>query len=178
MLTSRTQREQFKHTPISIPYPTKDLPDNTFEYDLWHQSLWDWCDALLDNKDIVSKFRWHAQRLFKWDDSTSEFKRHIDEPWTADAWWNIEVMYMLCSLFHCFNGSFCSSQVFQRMVYHCLLFYMQIKHNYRRLALQKPTLFLHAAQISQQTFGTGRGLQVGDWLDGYLLYVFYSLQSQ
>jgi hypothetical protein len=37
----------------------------------------------------VHQFHWDAEQHFKYNGD--EFERFIDEPWTADAWWELQV---------------------------------------------------------------------------------------
>jgi hypothetical protein len=76
---------------ISIEYKGEEL-----QYDVYLRPLWSWCLELLRDKDIVSQFVWDAQRLFKWNET--QFERFLDEPWTADAWWNFQVIFHLFSM--------------------------------------------------------------------------------
>jgi hypothetical protein len=69
---------------MAIPYQNKEL-----EFDVWTCSLEAWCRELLGDKDILPHFQWDAQRKYQYNGAT--FERIIDEPWTADAWWNIQV---------------------------------------------------------------------------------------
>lgn len=60
-------------------------------YDVWLRPLWDWCRELLLNPTLIAEFQWSAEKLFKFDGK--RFERFIDEPWTANSWWNIQVSY-------------------------------------------------------------------------------------
>lgn len=50
--------------------------------------LWDWCCEILQDPILIQHFRWDAERHFKFNGT--KFERFIDEPWTADDWWNIQ----------------------------------------------------------------------------------------
>jgi len=69
---------------VTIPYQ-----NTTFKFDVWTRSLEAWCRELLGDKDILPHFRWDAQRKYQFNGDT--FERIIDEPWTADAWWDVQV---------------------------------------------------------------------------------------
>ena len=69
---------------MTIPYQNTEL-----EFDVWTCSLEAWCRELLGDKDILPHFQWDAQRKYQYNGAT--FERIIDEPWTADAWWDIQV---------------------------------------------------------------------------------------
>ena len=77
---------QFKKTTISVPYKGDDI-----SHDVWTYSLFEWTCELLANPGLISQFHWHAEHHYKYDGS--KFERLIDEPWTADAWWRIQVGY-------------------------------------------------------------------------------------
>lgn len=51
--------------------------------------LWDWCTELLMDPIIVRHIHWDAEKHFKCNGN--DFERFIDEPWTADAWWELQV---------------------------------------------------------------------------------------
>ncbi len=61
------------------------------EFDVWSRSLWDWCSELLSDAKIASKFKWNAERVFKYNKNDMTFERCITEPWTADGWWDAQV---------------------------------------------------------------------------------------
>ncbi|KJA12782.1 hypothetical protein HYPSUDRAFT_50110, partial [Hypholoma sublateritium FD-334 SS-4] len=86
---ARSKTSSFVQKTMSIPYPKK-TSHTTVEFDVWTRPLWDWCDDLVSKPDVVSKFRWNAERVFKYNDSKKIFERCIDEPWTADAWWDVQ----------------------------------------------------------------------------------------
>jgi len=67
-----------------VPYQ-----DDEKEFDIWTRPLWTWCEGLLNDEEIVSKFQWDAQQVFKHNGEI--YERCIDEPWTADAWWELQV---------------------------------------------------------------------------------------
>jgi len=69
---------------ISVTYKNENL-----EYDIYIRPLWGWCQELLLDPTLILEFSWDAQWLYKWDGS--KFVHFIDEPWTADAWWNYQV---------------------------------------------------------------------------------------
>jgi hypothetical protein len=59
------------------------------DFDMYARPLWDWCTELLMDPNIVHQFHWYAEKHFKY--SGDGFERFIDEPWTADAWWELQV---------------------------------------------------------------------------------------
>lgn len=75
---------------MEIPYPKK-TSETKVEFDVWARNLWDWCDELLSDPQIVSKFRWHAERVFKFNIKTNIFERCYDETWRGNAWWKAQV---------------------------------------------------------------------------------------
>ncbi|KAI5992656.1 hypothetical protein EDD15DRAFT_2136230, partial [Pisolithus albus] len=58
------------------------------EFIMYYRSLWDWACDLVKHPNIGPHFIFDAQRLSKFDGSS--FIRFIDEPWTADEFWNIQ----------------------------------------------------------------------------------------
>jgi hypothetical protein len=60
-----------------------------------YRPLWDWVLDLLRDSCLAYHFVFDAQHLSKFNGE--QFVRFIDEPWTADAFWNAQV---------CIVGSF------------------------------------------------------------------------
>lgn len=42
---------------------------------------------------LIHEFHWMAERLFKFDGNV--FEHFLDEPWTADLWWSMQVSLVL-----------------------------------------------------------------------------------
>ncbi|KDR65883.1 hypothetical protein GALMADRAFT_81379 [Galerina marginata CBS 339.88] len=74
----------FQKCSLKIPYKNREL-----EYTVWLLPLWDWCTELLLDTSLIYKFHWDAERIYKYNDE-GKFERIIDEPWTADSWWNFQ----------------------------------------------------------------------------------------
>ncbi|KAI5987075.1 hypothetical protein EDD15DRAFT_2372818 [Pisolithus albus] len=58
------------------------------EFPVYRRSLLDWAFDLLKHPTMGPQFVFDAKCLFKFDGST--FVRFIDEPWTADEFWNLQ----------------------------------------------------------------------------------------
>jgi hypothetical protein len=57
--------------------------------------LWDWAVDLIMNPQLYPYFEWDAQRIFRRTGETTTRVYH--EPWTGDAFWNIQVCNHRCS---------------------------------------------------------------------------------
>lgn len=134
---------------------------------MYARPLWDWCTELLMDPNIVPQFHWDAEKHFKYNGVT--FERFIDEPWTADAWWELQVrvtvqlevisLYILTS----------PSRPFQQMEFLSVSLCMQTRQSYRHLGLRRATPFLPAVQIYRLSCGTEKMLKGDAWLAGYPL---------
>ncbi|KAF9245417.1 hypothetical protein BU15DRAFT_85700 [Melanogaster broomeanus] len=71
-----------KHT-VPVHHKKRDL-----EFEVHFRPLWDWAMDLLQDPLLAPHFTWDAQRLYK--HNGTRFERFIDEPWTADRWWNVQ----------------------------------------------------------------------------------------
>lgn len=49
----------------------------------------DWVMEILHDKELRGELRFDAQRLYR--HNGTEFERFINEPWTANLWWEIQV---------------------------------------------------------------------------------------
>ena len=59
------------------------------QYPMYCRSLWDWACSLLKDLRVGPYFNFDAQRLSKFDGNS--FVRFIDEPWTANQFWDVQV---------------------------------------------------------------------------------------
>ncbi|KAG2116407.1 uncharacterized protein F5147DRAFT_743074 [Suillus discolor] len=59
------------------------------EFTLYYWDLWDWACDLLWDPYLGPQFTFDAQHLSKFDGNT--FVRFIDEPWTADTFWEAQL---------------------------------------------------------------------------------------
>ncbi|KAG1774375.1 hypothetical protein EV702DRAFT_1180794 [Suillus placidus] len=73
----------FEKDTITVP-----LDGNNMDHTVYFRSLWDWGVDLLRHPDIGPHCIFDAQRLSKFDGDL--FIRFIDEPWTADAFWECQ----------------------------------------------------------------------------------------
>ncbi|SJL14898.1 uncharacterized protein ARMOST_18374 [Armillaria ostoyae] len=77
-------------TPISFKKSTVTVPlrgkAQTFE--VYRRNLWMWALELIQNPTLEPDFFWDAVELSKWNGKA--FERFIDEPWTAQAFWDLQ----------------------------------------------------------------------------------------
>ncbi|KAN0127630.1 hypothetical protein V8E53_014549 [Lactarius tabidus] len=68
---------------ISVPY------DSSAQiFPVMFRPLWDWAVDLIMNPQLYPYFEWDAQRIFRRTGETTTRVYH--EPWTGDAFWNIQ----------------------------------------------------------------------------------------
>ncbi|KAG2104264.1 hypothetical protein BD769DRAFT_1630826 [Suillus cothurnatus] len=67
---------QFRNDSVSV-----SLENEVHEFNMHYRPLWDWVLDLLRDKRLAPHFVFDAQQ---------RFVRFIDEPWTADAFWNAQ----------------------------------------------------------------------------------------
>jgi hypothetical protein len=79
---------QFSQKEISVEYKDEEL-----NYSVWIRPVWQWCRELLLDPLILPEFRWDAERVFKFNGE--RFERMIDEPWTGNMWWELQVIILL-----------------------------------------------------------------------------------
>lgn len=90
--------EQFTKHVISVPY--KHVPH---EFELYTRDLWGWALDLLRDPYLASCMTFDATKLSKFDGE--HFERFIDEPYSANAFWETQVCtkLVLRSHIHCFS---------------------------------------------------------------------------
>ncbi|PIL29072.1 hypothetical protein GSI_09120 [Ganoderma sinense ZZ0214-1] len=103
----------FKSTDITVPYLREE---RTFT--IFYRPLFDWGLKLAEDPILAPKFVWNAQRLYKFDGS--KWVRFIDEPWTADLFWNIQVS--ITFIFH--SSSYIRQNAIPRVdLLYCFILY-------------------------------------------------------
>lgn len=75
---------QFTKEVITVPYKKEEK-----KFEVHFRPLWDWALDLVKNPQLAPFFHWDSCRLFKW--TNNRWMRFINEPWTANAWWNVQV---------------------------------------------------------------------------------------
>lgn len=116
------------------------------EYDVWTRSLWDWCDELTSDPHIVSKFRWNAERVFKYNQMEGKYQRLITEPWTADSWWKVQASFnssleRFCSCIFTYSPSKITRMKSRKVDRHSAFFYTQTRRSCRPSEPPKGILF-------------------------------------
>lgn len=66
-----------------------DYKNEPQKFDIQIREPWDWVMEIIKSESLCPKISWDAERRYRWDGSLWE--RIIDEPWTADAWWDAQV---------------------------------------------------------------------------------------
>ncbi|KAK0184967.1 hypothetical protein F5146DRAFT_1125354 [Armillaria mellea] len=75
-------------TPFEKSAVTVQLQGKDYTYDVYHQNLWVWALELIQNPILEPHFVWDAVQLSKWNGRT--FEKFVDEPWTAQAFWDLQ----------------------------------------------------------------------------------------
>ncbi|KAF9235747.1 hypothetical protein BU15DRAFT_77676 [Melanogaster broomeanus] len=73
----------FEQTIISVPYRKEERC-----FEVHFRPLWDWATGLLSDPHVGPHAVFDAEQLYKYNGH--QFERFIDEPWTADAFWNAQ----------------------------------------------------------------------------------------
>lgn len=74
-----------REASFEIPYEGK-LRTTTFQY----RSLWEWSEWILKHP-AVGYSQWDAYKIYHYDPEVEQYMRMIDEPYTADRAWEIQV---------------------------------------------------------------------------------------
>ncbi|KAG2018372.1 hypothetical protein CC2G_007806 [Coprinopsis cinerea AmutBmut pab1-1] len=77
-------------TPIKCDVIPATYKNEQQDFTLYSRSLWDWALDLVQNEELSPFFEWDAQRLFKYDEQRSRWVRFINEPWTADSFYDVQ----------------------------------------------------------------------------------------
>ena len=66
-----------------------DSKREQYTYPVHARSLWHWAVDQIKNPLLAERIVWDACRLYKWN--SVSWDRFVDEPCTANRWWNIQV---------------------------------------------------------------------------------------
>jgi len=77
-------RAQFTKDMISVPFA-----DKSWDFDVYYRDLWEWATDLLRDPCLFPHFTFDAQRLSKFNGES--FVRFVDEPFTAQDFWDVQV---------------------------------------------------------------------------------------
>ncbi|KAJ6467793.1 hypothetical protein C8R45DRAFT_1055381 [Mycena sanguinolenta] len=80
----------FEKYNVVVPYK-KTLPS----FEMFARPLWSWALDLIQDPCLAPCFVWDAVKMYRHNGTM--FVRFWDEPWTADAFWNIQAYAKLCS---------------------------------------------------------------------------------
>ncbi|PBK94394.1 hypothetical protein ARMGADRAFT_927879, partial [Armillaria gallica] len=75
-------------TPFEKSTVTVSLQGKDYTYDVYRRNLWTWAMDLIQDPTLEPHFVWDAVQLSKWNGQA--FERFIDEPWTAQAFWDLQ----------------------------------------------------------------------------------------
>lgn len=64
--------------------------DTVFDFTVHYLDLWDWMKALINDPKLFPHFQLDPVQLFKYDGSN--FRRFVNDPWTANYWWELQVL--------------------------------------------------------------------------------------
>lgn len=78
---------------ISIPFA-----DKSWDFDVYYRDLWEWATDLLRDPHLFPYFHFDAQRLSKFNGQS--FERFVDEPFTAQDFWDAQVctIHICCTV--------------------------------------------------------------------------------
>ncbi|KAF8834824.1 hypothetical protein BDN67DRAFT_992580 [Paxillus ammoniavirescens] len=77
------QLTPFEKHIVPVRHKKEDL-----KFEVHIRPLWDWAMDLLQDPFLAPHFVWDAEHLYK--HNGTRFERFVDEPWTADRWWQIQ----------------------------------------------------------------------------------------
>ncbi|KAF7764020.1 hypothetical protein Agabi119p4_8557 [Agaricus bisporus var. burnettii] len=79
------QHVKFQKAEVSVMY--KNIP---ISYPFKFRDPWEWILEVVKDPQLAPLIAWEAQRVFHWDHIAETFLRFVDEPWTAEALWEIQ----------------------------------------------------------------------------------------
>ncbi|KAK7030283.1 hypothetical protein VNI00_014300 [Paramarasmius palmivorus] len=68
---------------ITVPYKDEDR-----NFDVHYRPLWDWILGMVKDPHLAPQMEWDARHHYRYNGTT--WDRFIDEPWTADSWWEAQ----------------------------------------------------------------------------------------
>ncbi|KAL0057494.1 hypothetical protein AAF712_015864 [Marasmius tenuissimus] len=77
----RTTR--FQTTQNSVP-----LREEIRTFDAYYRPIMNWLREVVQNEHLAPHMQWDARKQYRFDGQ--RWERFIDEPWTADSWWDAQ----------------------------------------------------------------------------------------
>ncbi|KAG2121427.1 hypothetical protein DEU56DRAFT_873780 [Suillus clintonianus] len=77
-----------RFTPFQVDVVSVLYQKKVHEFDMHYRPLWEWALDMLRDRRLAPHFVFDAQRLYKFNGT--RFVRFIDEPWTANAFWDAQ----------------------------------------------------------------------------------------
>ncbi|KAG1846280.1 hypothetical protein F4604DRAFT_1884179 [Suillus subluteus] len=77
-----------RFTPFQVDIVSVPNQNKVHEFDMHYRPLWDWALDMLRDRRLAPHFVFDAQCLYKFNGT--RFVRFIDEPWTANAFWDAQ----------------------------------------------------------------------------------------
>ncbi|KAF6751895.1 hypothetical protein DFP72DRAFT_991199 [Ephemerocybe angulata] len=77
-------------TPMELHTVKTEFKGIEKDHQFYCRSLWDWAVDLVKDPTLAPYFEWDAQRLFKFDAEKEEWVRFVNEPWTADRFYDVQ----------------------------------------------------------------------------------------
>ncbi|KAK1220495.1 hypothetical protein PQX77_016730 [Marasmius sp. AFHP31] len=74
---------RFQTAQILVPYHNEDRT-----YDAYFRPLMDWIREIVQDEQLSPLMQWDARQHHRFNGK--EMERFVDEPWTADSWWNAQ----------------------------------------------------------------------------------------
>jgi len=112
-----TEASKFQKRTITPEYKSESQ-----EFEVWVRPISEWAEEMLQDEDLIHHFVWDAECVSKFDSGSGSWVRVIDEPWTADRFWEIQVspqLYLMAICLHLLSGKSTSRCKTPHILYLC-----------------------------------------------------------
>ena len=96
---------------VKVQYAQEPSPRT---YPFFHRPVWDWLLSIVQDPFLAPHFIWYPYRQYKYIEQ--HWVRFVDEPYTADRWWNIQVIVFIYLILYKLNYNWIE-QIGSRILY-------------------------------------------------------------
>ncbi|KAK0464016.1 hypothetical protein IW261DRAFT_1427519 [Armillaria novae-zelandiae] len=115
-------------TPFEKSTITVLLQNKHYTYDIYQWNLWEWALELIQNPLLEPHFIWDTIQLLKWNGDA--FKRYVDEPWMAQAFWDLQLKdILLLHIVETFRLGYKTEMIKEDAKFRKRVYYVDFKHH-------------------------------------------------
>ncbi|KAN0128290.1 hypothetical protein V8E53_013874 [Lactarius tabidus] len=86
------ERTLVQLTPFELSRVDVKYKNEERNFNVYHHPLWDWATDLIQSPQLAPYFHWDAEKIYRCSDVSESSTRVFNEPWSADVFWEAQVL--------------------------------------------------------------------------------------